>query len=416
MKSTDNVTDELAKKFFGLEKKEKVDKRAPPYTTRGIYTRWNPFDYTTLTYEKCKNICSKYNTISELIKNHRQCWNVCKRNGWLYDFFDSTEPTPYNYEEAKKIVSEYKNRTVFMKERYSLYYAILRNGDRALLDNLERGRRPNRYWNYEKCKEVALKYSTRKELAEKNGSCMNTIRANGWHELCSHMKKLGNSYNRYIYVFEFDDKHAYIGLTWNPQIRKSDHLKPSTTRRSSSVKEHIEKNNSRYTFKVLTPQPLDVNEVGEVENSYIKSYEAAGWTMLNKTRGGALGGNGGHTYEQCKNKVSEFETMHEFHRDASGYYKRIKNEGWDELFDPLQTWEDYCGSVKYYLDKYPKEMELLNQNKTNREIHNETGMPIGTIHQIRLKVGGPKTHAGNGTVISEAAYAYSASLNDWRLK
>ena len=407
MKSTDNVPEELAKKFFGLEKKEKVAMGAPPYT------RWNPFDYTTLTYEKCKNICSKYNKINELIKNHRQCWNVCKRNGWLYDFFDSTEPTPYDYEEAKKIVSEYKNRTVFMKEQYNLYCAILRNGDRALLDNLERGRRPNGYWNYEKCKEVALKYSTRKELAKKGGTCLRKIRSQGWYELLSHMKKLGNSYNRYIYVFEFDDKHAYIGLTWNPQIRKSDHLR-SEHPRESSVKKHITKTNSKYTFKVLTPQPLDMNEVGEVENSYIKSYEEAGWTMLNKTRGGALGGNGGHTYEQCKNKVSEFEYMHEFHRNASGYYKRIRNMGWTELFDPLQTYEDYLSSDKYYLDKYPKEMELLNQNKTNREIHNETGIPINTIHTIRLKVGGPKTHASNGAVISEAEYAHSASLNGWR--
>ena len=51
--------------------------------------------------------------------------------------------------------------------------------------------KPDNYWTKEKCAEEALKYKTRKEFSDKNGSAYGKSRKNKWlNEICIHMVEI----------------------------------------------------------------------------------------------------------------------------------------------------------------------------------------------------------------------------------
>ena len=83
----------------------------------------------------------------------------------------------------------------------------------------------NLRWTKEKCLEEALKYNSRTDFFNSNGSAYNRSIRNGWlDEICSHMMVIGNLKKRAIYCFEFEDNHVYVGLTYNINKRRNEHL------------------------------------------------------------------------------------------------------------------------------------------------------------------------------------------------
>jgi hypothetical protein len=50
--------------------------------------------------------------------------------------------------------------------------------------------RLSKYWSYEKCKEEALKYTTRNDFSNSIGGAYSSALKHGWiDEICSHMKR-----------------------------------------------------------------------------------------------------------------------------------------------------------------------------------------------------------------------------------
>ena len=85
-------------------------------------------------------------------------------------------------------------------------------------------RKPNGYWTKEKCKDEALKFTKRVDFENGSGGAYNFATKNKWmDEICSHMKYIGNKVIRLVYVYEFIDKHVYVGLTYNIDIRNESH-------------------------------------------------------------------------------------------------------------------------------------------------------------------------------------------------
>lgn len=327
------------------------------------------FDYSSLTYGKCKKIASKYESPSKLMDGDRPIYSFCLKNEWLSDFYPNYKKphAKWTYDECKESVSKYKYLNDFTKEQSGAYTAIIVNKWNELLKKLKRKQKPSGYWTYERCKKHALKYTERQRM---DNVPRHYIYKYGWYELLDHMVKLPSLGTRYIYVFEFEDNHVYVGLTYNPDKRKVDHLCIGS---NSHVKAHIEKTNSKYKFKVLT-DGLSMADSSHVERRYIKEYKNNGWIILNKNKGGSLGGGKKkYTYEQCKSKVSEYKTLKEFTEQSSGYYSRIKIEKWSELLEPLEKYKDYIGSFQYYIDKYPEVVKLLKKGVLNKKITEMTG-------------------------------------------
>lgn len=231
------------------------------------------------------------------------------------------------YDEVKEISSQFTSRTEFRNTRTSVYLYAIKMGWLDLIPPPKI--KPNGYYTYDICKVLASKYKDKKTFRKKHESAYNVSRKNGWlNEICKHMEAGGRKDLRYIYVFEFNDNHAYIGLGWDINVRESQHMSKNK-KNNSSVKEHMDRTNSTYQLKKITNEPVNLIEAGKLENEIIDQYRENGWVVLNKIRGGSIGGSiRKWSYNNCKNKSLECKTRHEFQKKFPGAYDSALNNGW----------------------------------------------------------------------------------------
>lgn len=161
------------------------------------------------------------------------------------------------------------------------------------------------------------------------------IRSRGlMDKLCAHMKRTGNWARRKIYAFTFSDMCAYIGLSCDPERRYKQHV---SGKHKSSVYNHIKETTATFGFVVLTDW-LDLDDAAKAENDYIKKYSSEGWTMLNRVRGGALGGANGYSKFMLQFITEGYEYIEDFRRGSPNYYRYIKKYN---LFD------EFCSHMKH---------------------------------------------------------------------
>lgn len=92
------------------------------------------------------------------------------------------------------------------------------------------------YYSMKECAEEAKKHTTKTEFMKKTPlHYSHAIRKGFLNKICDHMEKQGSPLKRVVYVFEFEDNYAYIGLTSNLNRREKEHL----TNHSSAVFRHI---------------------------------------------------------------------------------------------------------------------------------------------------------------------------------
>ena len=107
------------------------------------------------------------------------------------------------------------------------------------------------------------------------------------------MECVGNVYWRMLYVYEFKDGSAYVGLTCNYTRRKWQHLNEE----ADPVYKHIAKGNTEYDLIELSDY-IPKDDAAKLEDEYINKYRDAGWKMLNTRKGGSLG----FARRNCKKK------------------------------------------------------------------------------------------------------------------
>lgn len=177
------------------------------------------------------------------------------------------------------------------------------------------------YWNREMCeREIKEKgYKTKDEFRKGNAG------AHGWaykhgilDELFAGKEAPGNYNRKKIYVYEFGDGYAYVGLTDDLDRREYQHKNEK-----SPVKDHIKETGLQPERKILSDW-LTKDEAQVYEDEMINSYAAAGWKMLNKKKGGALGrkrdliytldelNTAAHTCKRRKEFKDKYSAMYEF--------------------------------------------------------------------------------------------------------
>lgn len=182
-------------------------------------------------------------------------------------------------------------------------------------------------WNKSSAIAEGRKYDTREDFFK--GSCgayLHAQRRGFLDEACAHMEEQGNIMNRKIYVYEFEDGYAYVGLTFNTALRNSSHLTKNT-----AVSRHIKQTGAKHVFKELTTL-LPVEEARKAEQYYIRKYKKEGWKMLNVKKGGEIGGGYVHEKEECREAASQYLSRVEFEKRFSALAKYARAHGWmDEI-------------------------------------------------------------------------------------
>lgn len=185
-----------------------------------------------------------------------------------------TKPKGYwTKERLIEMAHDYSSTADFRKHNPTPYKIACARGWKG--DVCQHIETQHQQYTKEECRIEAMKYNNKEDF--KNNSPLYYMWAKNHRyltEICSHMNNRGN--RRHVYVFEFEDRHAYIGLSLYPYKRERQHL----SEERSAVSKYIRETGAKYVFKVLTESPSD--DPIQQEIHWIKIYKSDGWILLNK--------------------------------------------------------------------------------------------------------------------------------------
>lgn len=333
--------------------------------------------YKILTNDQIINTALQTKTLSEL---HERFFLLCaeaKRRG-IYEQIESLFTRlihengywtrPRIYEKARKS----KSRSDFSEE--SACRAAKRLGiyDKLVEDMAAEGvwdLSHYIHWTKKSCMAKIREFETKSELIEDCPSAYKYAYKHGFlEEACEHMERLGNAVLRKIYVFEFADHSAYVGLSYNPDVRYQRHIHEE----DSAVYLHIKSTNCKFEFKVLTDF-LDKDEAANQEEVYKQKYANDGWHILNRIKCGGLGGVGTpiYTIEEIKKEIKKLgiKTRSEFNQKAKGMYLYAWRRDWlDEICINMPQREKSTKKIKWTEEKVDW---AINQCSTRTELHDK---------------------------------------------
>ena len=274
--------------------------------------------------ENLAAVVSKCDTVKELIEKHPLAYKAIKRYG-LFDKLCGClkyERIPiYPYEELAYTASRYDDLALFKKEQPRIYFVIYQRGlYNELCGHMKRGKKIK--YTDEELAEIASNYDDEKVFYTNHKGVFLAIYRRGLlDKLCAHMKKRGSWYKRKIYVFEFDDGFAYIGLSRYPEKRYKQHV---NGKGCSAVFKHIQETDAVYEFKILTDW-LEKDDAAKKEEQYRKQYAANGWKMLNRVRCGALGSSPvAFSESEIRKVVSWYDNILDFKKGSPKYYRYLR--------------------------------------------------------------------------------------------
>lgn len=219
-------------------------------------------------------------------------------------------------------------------------------------------------WTKKTCVAEIRKYNNTTDLLQNNMGAYLYARKHGfWEEESKRMEKRGSLRLRKIYVFEFEDGYAYVGLAYNPSKRKKDHLKDI----ESAVNIHIRETNSKFDFKELTDF-LEKDIASKKEEEFRQQYKNDGWHMLNRMKCGSLGALGSQKYSKEMTQIiaKKYNCRSDFNIHDKGAYLFAYKNGWlDEICS---------GMPKFKGREEPTEEEIQNtikqcKNRTELKSH-----------------------------------------------
>ena len=272
------------------------------------------------------------------------------------------KPTGYwTKEKCHEIALKFKTKKQFKKEYSYVYKISLKNKYiNDITNHMTEIVKPLNYWTKEKCHEESLKYNHRIDFQKNSTSAYIISHNNKWlDDICNHMISLGNKTKRCIYVFEFDDNYAYIGLTYNIEKRINEHLND----KNSSVFNFIKNNNSNYIFKQLTEYKNIEDSILD-EETILNNYKENNWNIINKQKTGAVGGNILiWTKEKCQEESLKYKYRKEYEINNPASYKSALRNKW---------LDDICGHMilklkpkGYWTKEKCQEESLKHNNKTD---------------------------------------------------
>jgi predicted GIY-YIG superfamily endonuclease len=243
-------------------------------------------------------------------------------------------------------------------------------------------------WTEELVREEALKYTLKSNFRTYSRSAYNyALNNNFLDEVCSHMKVVGNSHRRMVYVYEFEDKSVYVGLTMDKDSRHHTHLNSN----KSPVFKHMTKTNLNPIHKQITDY-IDYDKAQEIEINLIEQYRKDNWNVLNILNGGQLGGwTGRYTEKKLYQEALNYTLYTKFVREKKYLFRKIKDKGYDYMLThlkrkekkvspPKKSWTDE--SHKQHMEKIQKKgLEVLKTMKDNN-IPTNAGRPLDSVETI----------------------------------
>jgi predicted GIY-YIG superfamily endonuclease len=288
-----------------------------------------PNDYWT--FERCHEEALKYNTKKEFRVNSSSAYSKTLRKKWVSDIcshmIDIKKPNRYwtkkrCHEEALK----YNTKKELQENNSAVSTRAMRKGWWVeITSHMEQVNNIHGYWTFERCHEEALKYNTKKDFRRYGKGARWASTLNGWYdEITSHMKPLPNYLDRYLYQFIFSDGSMYVGITYDINKREKEHL---NTEKSSVFK--FLKENKGISYELNIIGYYEEFKALEKERELISKLKKNGINLLNKSKGGEIGGIKKHfTKETCVKTALKYKTKKDFKNKDGAIFRFSKRQPW----------------------------------------------------------------------------------------
>lgn len=257
----------------------------------GIFDELYPHAITLsadLTQEDCEQFKREHPDIKRtyLEAHYRSYRDAMIRLGVIDDLYPTTNkyPNKLTLEHCEQFKKEYPD--ISRKEiriHHTAYHKAMRR--LGVYDTLY----PLKHQTYSDEELIARagNYKYRRDLEKNEPKILRAIKSRGKEFMAiafAHMEPIGNRKHRMIYVYEFTDRSAYVGLTYDCERRQKDHLYED----SSAVRRHMERTGLKPVYRKLT-EYLPVKEAQRMEGEWVERYRKDGWTILNVVDTGGIG-------------------------------------------------------------------------------------------------------------------------------
>lgn len=282
------------------------------------------------TKERCKIAAKKCGSISHFFDTYSSAYTVALKNGWLDEFFiRQRKPRGYWTKDRCKQVAMQCESIKDFEKRFSSAYSISRKN--GWIDEFfHRKRHKLGYWTRQNCEKCARDCKSASEFEKKHPSAYNASRKEGWLSEFEWFNPPENLHKNgyFVYVYEFDDGYAYVGLSCQKNGRR-DWSHRSGKEYSAVYNHHKETGNCIPQQKILQ-ENLSANDARTKEGEFIRLYKDRGWKILNIAKPGSLGGAIHRIW--TKRKTLEVaircKTISQFERGYPGAYGAASRNGW----------------------------------------------------------------------------------------
>ena len=320
-----------------------------------------PISIVKWTDEMLDNEARKYSTIKDFRTNSESAYVTASSRGILDRITAHMDrPKIWTYQEAEDEAKKYKDFRDFSLNSPA-FSVSKRMGWTEDFKKFLPYRIIN--WTKELASIEASKYQTKSDFKKGSPKAYSAAYNNGWlDDITKHMKPLGNRKNRLVYAYEFPDNHVYVGLTYNKKKREEGHFDLDNPR--SQIARHILKTKLTPEYKELSSF-MSENEAANLENCTIENYRSQGWIILNKQKGGNLGGCQRTTWtmEKIRDLAKSYKGRSDFKNHHKNVYQIAQKYGWlDDVFKGVP----YVDNTKWTYEKtkeFAKNFESRSQMK-----------------------------------------------------
>jgi hypothetical protein len=337
------------------------------------------------TKEKCHEIALLYNNRSDLKNNYPNVYEIARTNGWLDEISQhmisiKKSKGYWTIERCHEIALKYETKYDFIHNDIKAYEAAKRLkcidvicSHMIVPIKQMKNKKSRSIWTKEKLIEEALKYNSRGDFQKGSRTAYNRARKlKCLNEICLHMVKPDIKLFRCIYVYEFSDKSAYIGLTHD--LHKRDLNRKSNYK--DAVTKHINETGLIPQLKQLS-EYIFVDIAKELESESILFYANNGWTVLNTTRGGEIGSQIKHTKEECHQEALKYNNRTDFYEKSNKYHAAACRNGWlDEICSHMVV------KNKHWTVEECKELALKYHSKYHFQRENKAAYTWAIRHNI----------------------------------
>lgn len=257
------------------------------------------------TFENCQREALKYESRSAFQKGTSSAYHAARRYNWLDEVCKHMPTVTYQgehwtFEKCKQEALKYTSRSELQKHSSGAYNSARRHG---WLDTIC-GHMTRSLWTLDSCRREALKYRSRSEFHKHSGSAYNAALRNYWlDEICTHM---GHGYQQYSVRTPASSQRS--------SYSKFENLLDVASASAANFEKEIAKDHSEHSDANSSYASLladTATEKSQKDPESIVAADSTEWTL-----------------ERCIEEAKRFKTRFEFCKSSGAAYDTAKRNGW----------------------------------------------------------------------------------------